>query len=166
MKKIALSFCLVFVLISCSQKEESNLNVPETQAVEEDKGEITFEDTTLNLKVTLTKKKRVFIYFENQYWERMSMKNASQKYPMTDKNGIYLTLSEKERSKLVDQQATYYKEQHEAAKKNIYAKYGISWDILAKIINEGQDAENNMLNPWDRTENNPFNDTSVYPSPF
>jgi uncharacterized lipoprotein YehR (DUF1307 family) len=166
MKKIALSFCLVFVLISCSQKEESNLNVPDTSVVEEDKGEITFEDTTLNLKVTLTKKKRVFIYFENQYWERMAIKNASQKYPMTDKNGIALRLPKEEARKLLDKQATYYKEQHEASKKNIYAKYGISWDILVKIANEAMDVENDMLNTWDKTENNPFNDTSIYPSPF
>jgi hypothetical protein len=170
MNKIAFLIAVVFVFASCSQKGETYADWeeshPESTAVKEDKGEITFEDTTLNLKVTLTKKERVLIYFENQYRERMAMKNASQKYPMTDKNGIALRLSEKEARKLLDKQATYYEEQNEAAKKMIYDKYGISRSILGEIANEALDIENDMLNTWDKTEINPFDDTSVYPSPF
>ena len=154
MKKIALSLCLVFVLISCSQKEESNLNVPDTPVVEEDKGELTFEDTTLNLKVTLTKAKRVWIYFERKHMEKMAMKFADEKYPLTDKNGIALRISEKERSKLSDKNATCYMEQIEIVKKNLFAKYGLSKKILDEITNEA------LISNWDNTEENPFSETT------
>ena len=50
MKKIAFLFCLVFVFVSCSQKGETyadwEKSHPESTAVKDAKGDITFEGTT------------------------------------------------------------------------------------------------------------------------
>jgi len=154
MNKVALLIVLVVVSMACSPKEDSNLKVSEPPLVEDDKGELTFEDSTLNLKVTLTKSKRVWIYFERKHMEKMAMKFADQKYPLTDERGISLRLSEKEMSKMADKNSTCYMEQIEIGKKNLFSKYGISKKILDEITDEA------LISNWDNTEENPFNETT------